>query len=193
MSRKRGQRRRVIDKDAQNRASLLEELRRRGSEDSKWLSSSNPIKRRIAALEVAWGPGIGNLAEDIVSVYRVIESLMSVGQQQEATILAMKSILIDKGIVSEEEFDERVLKARAYLAIVEERHVRDRDAEEHAALMEEELNEKLRQTLAEKAPDESAEEALRDVNPELLRMYRAATSQEESDVPEGAYFFKGSS
>ena len=148
------------------------------SRSEKWAASSNAAKRRIAALEAAVTDGIDLLAEDIQGMFQNFALVADSHDSHELTIAAIKGVLLDKGVITEDEFQEK----RSYFV-----DLMNKDRERRQAALDKALKEAEAKELKEE-PEEDDPHA--DVDPELKRMRAAAAAagQSRSDPPEATVF-----
>jgi len=158
---------------AARRARLLEEIGTASGTDN-WASSSNPIKKRIGRLEVAWREVIQWLLEDIRKMFANFETVSDAYDILDVNIAAVKSLCIEKGVFTEAEFAAR--QKAIFGAIDAER------ARRQAALARaQEEQQAAKAKAAEDAPD-----------PELVEMRkRAAATKDEDHIPASATIFGG--
>jgi len=166
------------------------EQRRRSAQSErggKWLNSSNPVKRRVAALEATMRGGIDGFAQDIANMFENFKIIADAYDSQDVNTAALKSLLLKKGIITEDEFQEE----RQYFIKV----LNDERARRQAEL------EKLQQEAAEEAEREAEMDAAvkeieaqaadgSKVTPELRRMHKAAVEAGKApeDPPEATRF-----
>jgi len=136
------------------------------------------VKRRIAALEAAVSDGIDFLTEDIQRMFQNFTLVADSHDQHELTIAAIKGVLLDKGVLTEDEFQA---KRNYFLRLMQEdRERRQKELEAKLAEAEE----------AEVKEEPEEDDPNKDVDPELKRMKQAAVSagQSRSDPPEATMF-----
>jgi hypothetical protein len=186
---KKGARRKGPPKKSMDRLQILQDLR--SSATDLWVQSANPVKKRIGRLEVAWRDGIQWLSEDIQKMYQNFQVVGDAYDRLDINIAAIKAILIEKQVFTEEEFRVK----QGFLIGVMDRERMRRQAElkriqeeaDAAALKQAEVD-------AKAAEAEAAASDGSTVSPELKRMHQAATAAGESDeieVPVGATVFGG--
>lgn len=161
-------------KAASRRAQLLENLGTATGTDG-WAKSQNPIKSRIGRLEVAWREALQWLMEDIRKMFQNFETVGDAYDIVDVNVASVKSLCIEKGIFTEEEFQKR----QKYLfgVLDKERARRQAELEEIAK----------KQAAAPQAPAEG------EVDPELRRMRASAAATKDTDhVPPQATVLGGS-
>ena len=160
------------------------------SATSAWLKTDNPIKRRIASLEVAWREGIGWLVNDIQSMFSNFAVLIDGHEKVDINVQALKSVLIEKGIITDEEFQAKMVYWQEVYERVREQKEEQRRAAEEEAERQAELTTEERNQVAEaerQAMDGSK------VDQDLVDMKRAAiaAAEDESPYPSEATVFGG--
>jgi hypothetical protein len=170
-------------RSAQQRAHALEMLGTAAATAS-WQRSDNPIKRRIATLEVGWREAMQWLLEDIQAMFQNFGIVADAYDQLDINIAALKAVLIEKGVITEEEF---AAKQQHFIGIINaERERRQQELEKMQ--QEQELEDE-----AEAARVAEAEAGATDgshVDPQLQEMRRRAVEAgESSDLPDGAFIF----
>ena len=190
-SKSRGSRRKkaATRRGTVDRFQVMNELR--ASATDRWAQSTNPVKKRIGRLEIAWREGLQWLAEDLQKMFQNFRVVGDAYDRLDVNVAAIKAILIEKDIITHEEFEEKqtfligILNAERQRRQEElQRLQRESDA---AALERAELERKAAEA-AEGAADGST------VTPELKRIHQAATeagSKDEIEVPAGARVFGG--
>lgn len=172
---KKGRKHKVGRQGLSPRERVLESLPTLANTE-KWLRSTNPVKKRIASLERVWRGGLDWLLNDIQKMFTNIELLAEGHDNIDLNVAALKSLMVDKGVITEEEFAERRQKL---FAITQKKRMKmleeARRAEEEAERVKE---------AEEKAHDGSA------VTPELPRMRKAAEDA-SGHVPPEAFEFGG--
>ena len=88
------------------RRRLMEALAGEAMTES-WSTSSNPVKRRIGRLEVAWREGIQWLAEDIRKMYLNFTTVADAYDIADVNLATIKSLCVDRGIFTDDDFDAR--------------------------------------------------------------------------------------
>ena len=169
-----------------DRIKILNELR--ASATSAWVSSDNPIKRRIARLEVAWREGLQWLAEDIQKMFQNFTVIGDAYDDLDMNVASLKALLIEANVFTEEEFAE---KKEYFIGVLNaERQRRQEEIERLQAEAQQaaEKNDEVEQKVAE--AEAEAHDGSK-VTPELKRMHKAATEadREHIDVPDGATVF----
>jgi multidrug resistance efflux pump len=168
---------------------MLNELR--ASATDKWIHSDNPIKKRVARLEVAWREGFDYLLDDVRKMFQNFAVISDAYDQLDVNTMVLKTLLIDKGVISEEEFQAKRQELLEMVARIREQK-------------QKELEEAQRKAAEEEASAEAAEEAARvaeaergatdgsTVDPELSRMRKAAEAAgQEVSYPTEAFRFGG--
>lgn len=166
-------------KGASVRARLLEELGTATGTDG-WAKSTNPVKKRIGRLEVGWREAIQWLLEDIRRMFKNHEDIADAYDVVDVNIAAVKSLCVDKGIFTEEEFKAR--QKQLFVYVDAER--RRRQVELEAKLAEE------RAKKEGKSGDVVADKNV--VDPGLVKMRDSAADTAGKDhEPDSAYIFGG--
>lgn len=147
---------------------------------SKWLSSDNPIKRRIAVLEVAWRDAVQWLAEDVQKMFSNLQLIADAHTELDLNLATLRSLLEDKGVTTDAEFTERKAAILDLYTKMQEKTGEDLNDDD----LPEEGPEEA--TLADE--DEAADGS--SVSPELVKMRKAAKSA-SGYVPPEAYIFGG--
>ena len=161
------------------RAEFMARVARLGAGD-KWATSSNPVKQRIGQLEIAWREGLQGLMEDIKAMYANFVTVSDGYDIIDVNIAAVKSLCIDKGVFTEEEY---VARRKAIFGILDRERLR-RQKELEAKLAEAEAKK------AGQAGDTVADENI--VDPQLVRMREGAKSTTDDDhIPAAATVFGG--
>jgi hypothetical protein len=156
---------------ATRRERLLDELMT-GAMTENWAKSPNPVKRRIGRLEVGWREGIQWLAEDIRKMYLNFTTVSDAYDILDVNLAAIKSLCIDKGIFTEEQFTLRRDDIMAYVDAERTRRQAEMEAIAEAARVE-----------AAKPPEEK-------VDADLVRMHdSAAATTDEDHIPKSATLF----
>lgn len=153
---------------------------------SKWLRSQNPLKKRIARLEVAWREGLQWIAEDVQKMFGNFTTIADAYDEIDVNVAAVKSLMVDKGLITEEEFSDR--REALIKLIQEERKRRQAELEkleEQARLQEEDPEEAERVAEAEKKARDGSR-----VDPELVKMRQKAEKAKDYRPPE-AFTFGG--
>ena len=88
------------------RAQFMERVAQLSS-GSKWATSANPVKQRIGQLEIAWREGLQGVMEDIRSMFLNFQTMGDAYDTVDVNVASIKSLLIDKGVFTEAEFQER--------------------------------------------------------------------------------------
>lgn len=149
--------------------------------DSKWATSSNPVKQRIGQLEIAWREGLQGLMEDIRKMFQNFETVGDAYDTLDVNIAAVKSLLVEKGVFTEEEFAKR----QRYLFGVLDKERRRRQAELASKLAEAQVR------TEGKSADVVADKNI--VDPGLVRLRDKAVATTDADhVPVAATMFGGS-
>jgi hypothetical protein len=153
------------------REKLIDELMT-GAMTENWAKSPNPVKRRIGRLEVGWREGIQWLAEDIRKMYLNFATISDAYDILDVNIAAIKSLCIDKGVFTEEQFTARRDDIMAYVDAERTRRQAEMEAIAAAAKAE-----------AEKSPEEK-------VDADLVRMHdSAAATTDEDHIPKSATLY----
>ncbi len=153
---------------AERRAKLLEEIGTAAMTEN-WAKSTNPVKRRIGRLEVAWREALQWLMEDIKKMFQNFEVVSDAYDIVDVNIAAVKSLCIDKGVFTEAEFTARQQAIMRLLDAERERRQKELVA----------LQAKQREEASRPAEDR--------VDPELVKMRDAAASTTDADhVPAAA-------
>lgn len=159
----------MVDKEqAERRAHMLTEMFECNGmpEEEPWAKSPNPLKRRIARLEIAWREVMQGLFEDIRRMFENFVLISDSYDKLDINIASVKSLCVQKGIFTEEEFKER----QQYLFGVLDRTRIAKQAE---------LDRLVAQVEAE-----------RNVDPKLVRMRKAA-EEAENYIPKSATILGG--
>jgi len=160
-----------LGKAADRRARLLEELGTASGTDN-WASSTHPVKKRIGRLEVAWREVLQWLLEDIRKMFKNFETISDAYDILDVNIAAVKSLCVDKGLFTEEEFKAR--QKYIFGVLDAERTRRQAELEAAQARQREE---------AARPPEER-------VDPELVRMHESAKATTDADhVPRSATIY----
>lgn len=167
----------MTDKNRAGRINLLNEMAELNG--SAWARSDNPVKRRIGRLEVAWREGLQWLMEDIKKMFDNFVTISDGVDIIDVNLATVKSLCVQKGIFTEEEFKARQTAIFGML---------DRAREKKQAELE-------ALQAAEKERSEKASEKVADpnvVDPALVKMRdRAAATTDDDHVPRHATVFGG--
>ena len=157
--------------EASVRAQILERLGTAASTDS-WARSSNPVKKRVGRLEVVWREAIQWLLEDIQRMFQNFAVIADAYDEVDINAAALKSLLVEKGVITEEEFASRrgILKDM----LIQERTRRQ---------------EEMERLKAEEKERRDREDAESDPNADLRRMKKAAESAASNPIPNEAFIF----
>jgi len=185
---KRGARTKKKSKPEVSRLGVLNELRM--SATDAWAKSTHPVKKRVGRLEIAWREGMQWMAEDIQKMFRNFAIIGDAYDQQDLNVAALKGLLLEKGIITEEEFQaKRGFFSKLLIAERERRQAELKAVQEAAEAKQAEDAE------IEAKADEAALGAAdgSTVTPELKRMHKAAqeAGSDELHVPEGVTVFGG--
>lgn len=148
-----------------------------------WLRSSNPIKKRVAQLERAFYNGITRISNDMLAMFQNFELVADAHDATEVNLAAVNELLIEKGVFTNEEFQE---KRQKFIRVLNEyREKAKRAAELEAQGV----------TSAEKEDVLEAETTAADgskVDAELISMRRKVIATDEQDhFPPEATIFGG--
>ena len=139
-----------------------------------WLHSDNAVKKRVARLEVAWRDGLQHVFDDIQRIFGNFAVISDAYDTLDINMAAVKSLCIDNGVFTEEDFSGR--KDVLIKLLNTERARRQEELEKQQA----ELEKKKREA------DENQ------ASPELQRMHKAATDTTDADhFPSEATIFGG--
>ena len=159
--------------DKSRRQQFMQEIASLAHGD-KWATSDNPVKRRIGRLEIAWRDGLQGVMSDIQTLFSNNAIVADAYDIIDVNLAAVKSLCVDKGVFTEDEF----LARRAQLFGILDRERARRQVE---------LDEKL------KAARELEEGRVIEHEPELVRITKAAAATVDSDhVPPQATIFGAS-
>jgi hypothetical protein len=175
MSEKNGTRKERADS---RRRKILESLTNDAMTES-WATATNPVKRRIGRLEVAWRDGIQWLAEDIRKMFLNFTTIADAYDIADVNLAAIKSLCIDKGIFTDEDFEVRRAVIMKFV---------DEDRQRRQA----ELDELTAAAAARTEEAEAAETSLpvRGLDREAVTIRDAVlASKDESHIPKSATLF----
>lgn len=170
-----------------DRLAVLNEFRA-GATD-KWAQSENPVKRRIGRLEIVWREAVQWLSEDVSAMFSNFGTIADAYDTLDINIAATKTLLVEKGVFTEEEFQAR----RGYLIGVlnaERQRRQDELQRLQAEAQERDEVEAKAQEAESKAWDKST------VTPGLKKMHRKSKEAGETEnlyIPDGATVFGGDS
>jgi hypothetical protein len=174
-------RKRPQQSSADRRAALFEQLGT-ASATSRWAQSGNPVKKRIAALEVAWREALQWLFEDIQKMFGNFSVIGDAYDDLDMNVAALKALMIEKGVITEDEFQAK----KKYFVGVLNKERRRRQSE---------LQNLQRHAEEEAKRVAEAEEAALDgstVSSELKRMHKAALETGKNpELPSEATIFGG--
>lgn len=171
-----------------DRIQILQELR--ASVTSAWINSDNPIKKRVARLEVAWREGLQWVLEDIQKMFGNFEVIGDAYDDLDINIASLKALLVEKQVITEEEFEA---KKQYFIGVMNaERQRRQEELERLQAEAEKKAQEDA-ETDAKVAEAEAQASDGSKVTSELKRMHKAATESDKDniEVPDGATVFGG--
>jgi len=152
---------------------------RLGAGDS-WAKSQNPVKARIGALEIAWREGLQGLMEDIQRMFQNHATIADAYDVLDVNVATVKSLCVDKGVFTEEEYQAR---RKAIFAILDKERQR-RQVELEAKLAAEQARKEG--GTGEVVKDEQV------VDPQLVKMRDSAKSTTGADhIPKQATVFGG--
>lgn len=160
-----------------SRVEHLRDILGRGA-TTAWLRSENAVKRRIATLEVVWRDAVEFLAQDIQAMFGNFEVIADAYDIVDINTAVLKQALIEKGVITEEEFQAKAGELRKVLHRVREKKAREL----------EELRKKAEEEVEEVADPDQPDQPDRD----LVRMKKAAEEAGRAGgFPSSATIFGG--
>jgi len=172
-----------------DRLQILQEMS--SSVTEAWAKSTNPVKKRIGRLEVAWREGMQWLAEDLQTMFRNFETIGDACDTLDVNIAAVKALCIEKGIFTNEEFAEKQVSLTGLLNKERLRRQAELERLQKEAAAQAVVDADLEAKAAEAAAGAADGSH---VTGDLKKMHKAATAAgepKEIDVPAGATVFGG--
>lgn len=164
---------------SEQRERILEQMGATAGVDG-WSKSQNPVKRRIGHLEVAWREVLQWLMEDIRKMMANFGVISDAYDTLDVNIAAIKSLLVSKGIFTEEEFIDRQQYFFGVLDAVREQKQQELDS----------ILAGLKERAAGRSGDTVEDPNI--VDPVLVRMKASAEATTDADhIPVQATVFGG--
>ena len=139
----------------------------------------NKWKKRLEVLEKTLTDGIDRIVLDIRNIYNNEQVLAAGLDELDENTATIRALLVAKGVFTDEEFDAKKQELQNIKARVQAKRQEEQEKAEELARQKQD---------AERRADDGS-----NVDPELLRIKKAAeVAGQDSDHPEGAFIFGGS-